>query len=81
MSKNNEPNIALYAEDNGIYYYKKIISYLDSITNDKFMISFELGDNTYTYLKKYLEDINFSYKYVFEKDYNDFYRYLFIFSE
>ena len=25
LVKNNEPHIALYAKDNGLYFYKKII--------------------------------------------------------
>ncbi|MDY3933956.1 MAG: HemK/PrmC family methyltransferase, partial [Bacilli bacterium] len=40
MVKDNEPNIALYADDNGLYYYKKIIDNINYLTNDKYLICF-----------------------------------------
>lgn len=41
--KNNEPHIALYAEDNGLYFYKKIISEASIYINNKHIIAFEIG--------------------------------------
>ena len=41
--KNNEPNIALYAEDNGLYYYKKIIGSINNYLCDNFIVAFEIG--------------------------------------
>ena len=41
--KNNEPSIALYAKDNGLYFYKKIISDAAKYINDKHIIAFEIG--------------------------------------
>ncbi|MBY7703807.1 peptide chain release factor N(5)-glutamine methyltransferase [Vibrio harveyi] len=40
-----EPNIALFAKDNGLYFYKKLISNINKIVdvNNKFMIVLEFG--------------------------------------
>ena len=42
--KNNEPHIALYAKDDGLYFYKKVISQASKYLNEKFIISFEIGE-------------------------------------
>lgn len=79
--KKYEPNIALFAKDNGLYFYKKILEYSKEIMNEKFIIAFEIGDNQKKLLSDYLFN-NFSeYKYQFEKDLAGMDRYLFIFSE
>lgn len=41
--KNNEPHIALYANDNGLYFYDKILSTCKENLEDKFLIAFEIG--------------------------------------
>ena len=41
--KNNEPSIALYADDNGLYFYRKIIESASKYINDKHIIAFEIG--------------------------------------
>ena len=43
--KNNEPHIALYAAENGLYFYKKIIKEASKYLNDRFLIAFEIGEN------------------------------------
>ncbi len=43
--KNNEPHIALYADDCGLYFYKKILEKANLYLNDKFIIAFEIGVN------------------------------------
>ena len=76
--KNNEPNIALYADNNGLYYYEKIIENIPKITKDKYLICFEIGSSQGTAIvdiaKKYLKDINISV----EKDYSGLDRFVFI---
>lgn len=78
MVKDNEPNIALYADDNGLYYYKKIIDNINYLTNDKYLICFEIGYTQGKYIEEYakgnLSDITVS----IEKDYNDRDRFIFI---
>ena len=79
--KNNEPHQALYAGDNGLYFYKQIINNLPYITKDNFLVCFEIG---YTqsieiidYANKHLNDINISV----EKDYSGKDRFIFITNE
>lgn len=42
--KNNEPHIALYAKDNGIEFYDKIIKESNKVLNKKFIMAFEIGE-------------------------------------
>ncbi len=78
LVKNNEPHLALYAKDNGLYFYKKIIDNIKYITKDKYLICFEIGYNESTaivdYAKSKLTNINV---YV-EKDYSLKERFIFI---
>ena len=41
--KNNEPSIALYADEEGLYFYRKIIEDASKYVNDKHIIAFEIG--------------------------------------
>lgn len=41
--KNNEPNLALFADNNGLYFYEKILSTCEENLNEKFLIAFEIG--------------------------------------
>jgi release factor glutamine methyltransferase len=43
--KNNEPHLALYAKDNGLYFYKKIIQEMSKYLNKEFIVSFEIGES------------------------------------
>ncbi|MBE6139775.1 MAG: peptide chain release factor N(5)-glutamine methyltransferase [Firmicutes bacterium] len=43
--KNNEPNIALYAENNGYYFYEEILKNYKNHLKDKYYIFFEIGYN------------------------------------
>ena len=76
--KNNEPSNALYASDNGLFFYDKILRECSNYLNDKFFIAFEIGMNQGEYVKKlaykYLGDIEVWV----EKDYSDKDRFVFI---
>ena len=59
----NEPSIALYADDNGLYFYDKILSTCSKNLNDKYIIAFEMDEHEGESIKalayKYLgNDIN-----------------------
>ena len=43
LVKNNEPHIALYADNNGLYFYEEILKNIKTILNDKYLIAFEIG--------------------------------------
>ena len=76
--KNNEPQVALYAKEDGLYYYRKILENITNITNDKFLICFEIGLNQSTTIvdiaKKHLDNVFITV----EKDYSDKERFIFI---
>lgn len=78
LVKNNEPHLALYASDNGIYFYKKIIDNLPFITKDKYLVAFEIGYEESTeivdYINIHLPNVNISV----EKDYQNKDRFIFI---
>ena len=58
--KNNEPHLALYADNNGLYYYEEILKNIKSILKDKYLIAFEIGKDQYKSIEefknKYLPD-------------------------
>lgn len=74
----NEPHIALFADNNGLYFYDKILSECKSYLNDRFLIAFEIGykqrDAIIGIINKYFDDVNVSV----EKDYSDRDRFVFI---
>lgn len=43
--KNNEPHLALYAPNKGLYFYDKIIKESSNYLNEKFILAFEIGQN------------------------------------
>ena len=75
---NNEPHNALFADNNGLYFYDKILSECDNYLNDRFIIAFEIGYKQSQDIKnmayKYLDNIDV----IVEKDYSDKDRYVFI---
>jgi release factor glutamine methyltransferase len=75
--KNNEPNLALYADNDGMYYYMKIIDKLVNLKNKKvyFEIGSEMKEALETYIKKTLPHA----KYIFSCDLTKRDRYLFIY--
>lgn len=50
--KNNEPHIALYADNNGLYYYEEIIKNCYKYLNYDGLIAFEIGYNQANDIKK-----------------------------
>ncbi len=79
--KNNEPHIALFASDNGLFFYKEIIKNAKKNLNKKHLMAFEIGagqgDDIIEYSKKYFENS----KIWCEKDLSGFDRFIFIYTE
>ena len=77
--KNNEPHIALYAENDGLEYYEKILKNAEKYINKPGIIAFEIGMNQGKKIKKiaskYLKTDNIK----IEKDLSGKDRYIFIF--
>lgn len=79
--RNNEPHLALYAKDNGLYFYDKILKECKDYLNNKFLIAFEIGyeqgEDVKNLAYKYLDNIVVSV----EKDYSGKDRFVFIYSK
>lgn len=73
-----EPQNAIFAENNGLYFYKVILEKIKSNLNNNYLIAFEIGD------KEGQDIINLSKYYLpnsytkLEYDYNNYERYIFI---
>lgn len=59
--KNNEPHLALFAKNNGLYFYEEIIKNCKKILNKDFLIAFEIGykqkEDIIKLANKYLDNI------------------------
>lgn len=75
-----EPRIALFADEEGIYFYKKIIKNNLSKLNKNGFMAFEIGDNEDKLLEEFLKEEGIT-NYKFEYDLTNRIRYLFIFNE
>ena len=76
----NEPHLALFADNNGLEFYDKILSRCENYLNDKYLIAFEIGynqeDDVVNLANKYLENI----KIITKKDMEGKPRMVFIFK-
>ena len=52
LVKNNEPHLALYAPNNGLYCYEEILKNARNYLNDKALIAFEIGEKQGESLKE-----------------------------
>lgn len=73
-----EPKKALYAKDNGNYFYKQILTKYKPFLKDKFIIAFETGTNTKNSIEEYAKSIYPNSKIIFEKDLSNKQRFMFI---
>jgi release factor glutamine methyltransferase len=76
-----EPQKAIFADDNGLLFYKKILTYIGNNLNDKYIIAFEIGCKQGDALKKLALEKFPAAKITIEKDLNSKDRYMFIISE
>lgn len=77
----NEPHNALFAKNDGLYFYEEILKECNKYLNKKYLIAFEIGYKQANSIKE------FAYKYLgnninisIEKDYSNKDRYIFIFK-
>ena len=79
--KNNEPEIALFAKNDGLYYYEEILKNCSKYLKDKFLIAFEIGylqkDRIIKLAYQYLENIMI----IGEQDLSKKDRYIFIMNK
>lgn len=78
--KNNEPALALYADNNGLACYEEILKNISKYLNDKSIIAFEIGykqgDSIKALAQNYLPNARIS----IEKDLQGKDRFIFIFN-
>ena len=77
----NEPHIALFADNDGLYFYREILKNAKKYLNSIFLIAFEIGelqgDRVRDLVFEYLDDVDV----VIEQDYSLRDRFVFIFSK
>ena len=76
--KKNEPSIALYASDNGLYFYKKILDNVSNYVNNKYIIAFEIGYTQAQAIKEYAYNLLENVEILIEQDLSGKDRYIFI---
>ena len=79
--KKYEPHMALYAKNNGLYFYEKILTlYKNNLTKDG-MIAFEIGSSQKNDIVNLIERIVPCKRYKCLKDYSGKDRFIFIFND
>ena len=73
-----EPGFALYANNNGLEFYERILNLSKDILNENGMIIFEIGATLGNNIKKIALSIYPKANITIEKDYNNFDRFMFI---
>ncbi len=78
--KNNEPKSALYAANNGLYFYEKILENARYYLNKKNLIAFEIGERQGQQVKNIALKYFPNSKVIIEKDLQKRDRFVFIFN-
>ena len=76
--RKNEPHLALYAKNNGLYFYEEIIKHSSNYLNDKNIIAFEIGYLQANEIKKMAHKYYPNSNIIIEKDMQEKDRFVFI---
>lgn len=76
--RKNEPHLALYAKNNGLYFYEEIIKNSSNYLNDKNIIAFEIGYLQANEIKKMAHKYYPNSNIIIEKDMQEKDRFVFI---
>ncbi len=79
--KKYEPHLALYAKDNGLYFYKNILSNIKPYLKERFIIAFEIGWWQGALIEKIAQEYFEDSIVLIEKDLTNRDRYIFIINE
>lgn len=79
--KNNEPAIALYAKESGLYFYKEILKQAKQYLCKKGLIALEIGEEQGSNIKQIAKDYFPHAKIILEKDLQHLDRFIFIICE
>ncbi len=80
LVKDNEPHLALYAEEDGLYFYKNILENIKPFLKVKSLIAFEIGMTQSKAITKLAQNYLPHAKIITEKDLTGKDRYIFIFN-
>lgn len=75
-----EPHLALFADNNGLYFYEEILSKASKYLKEKYIIAFEIGSLQAEKIKNIASKYFNNNKIIIEKDLSQRDRYVFIFS-
>ena len=76
-----EPHLALYAKNDGLYFYQNILENAKKYLNDKYIIAFEIGYWQGNIIKEYALNYFSDSTILIEKDYTDRDRFIFIIKD
>lgn len=79
--RNNEPHLALYAKDNGLFFYKEILKNAHKYLNDRFIIAFEIGEEQGNDIVKISKKYFPTSKVLLEQDLKHLNRFVFIIND
>ena len=79
--KKYEPHLVLYAKDNGLYFYKNILSNIKPYLKERFIIAFEIGWWQGSLIEKIAQEYFENSNILIEKDLTNRDRYIFIINE
>ena len=79
--KNNEPHLALYAPNEGLYFYEEILKEANKYLEDKFIIAFEIGETQGEDILAIAGKYFPTSKLLYEKDLQHLDRFVFIIKE
>ncbi|WP_423901341.1 peptide chain release factor N(5)-glutamine methyltransferase [Eggerthia catenaformis] len=77
--KNNEPHVALFGGEDGLYFYRKMFERVKEVLNDKAILAFEMGFDQKELMEEALDYYFKDSRYQFIKDINGKNRMLFIY--
>ena len=80
LVKDNEPHLALYAEEDGLYFYRNILENVKPFLKEKSLIAFEIGVTQSKAITKIAQNYLPHAKIITEKDLTGKDRYIFIFN-
>ena len=76
--KNNEPHTALYADNNGLYFYEEILKHVSKYLKDKYLVAFEIGQTQANEIKELAKVYLYNPKIIIKKDLQGLDRFIFI---
>lgn len=79
--KNNEPHLALFAPNEGLYFYEKILKEAKEYLEERFIIAFEIGETQGQDILAIAEKYFSKAKIILEKDLQHLDRFVFIINE